>query len=64
MSTAAQDKFRRAAKRALLDRDLTVTALAVKLGKARNTVSIAIHHPMFPAVRRAIARELKLEGGL
>lgn len=65
MRTLSQDKFRKAAKRALVDRDLSVTALARKLGVSRNAVSIAIHHPtMFPRVRKAVAQELELEVAL
>jgi predicted transcriptional regulator len=62
MSLRSQDKFRKVAKKALVERELTVTALATLLGKARNTVSMAINHPVFPSVRRQIAEELKLEG--
>lgn len=59
-----QDKFRSAAKKALIDRNLTVTALAGELGLARNTVSMAINHPVFPTVRRRITKHLKLETAL
>ena len=58
---SSQDKFPIAAKKALLDRDLTITALAGRLGFARNTVSMAINHPILPTVRRKIAKHLKLE---
>lgn len=56
-----QDNFRNAAKKALVDNELTVTGLAARLGFARNTVSMAINHPVFPTVRKKIARHLKLE---
>ncbi len=64
MPSPAQDKFKVKAKIRLLELDLTVTDLARKVGKARNTVSMAINHPVFPGVRRRIARALKLEGAL
>lgn len=60
-ASRSQDKFRVNAKKALLDYGLTVTGLATKLGFARNTVSMAINHPVFPTVRRKIAKALKLE---
>lgn len=61
MLTNPQDKFRVAAKTRLVEQHLTVSALARKLGFARNTVSMAINHPVYPTVRRKIAKELKLE---
>ena len=60
MSRNRKDNFRPAAKKALVDHELTVTALARDLGLARNTVSMAINHPVFPTVRRRIAARLKL----
>ncbi len=56
-----QDKFRIAAKTALVEGNLTITALAGRLGFARNTVSMAINHPILPTVRKKIAKHLKLE---
>lgn len=51
--------FRRWAKTRLLDRQLSVTALARQLGLARNTVSLAINHEtMFPTVKERIRRAL------
>lgn len=57
----SQDIFKTDAKKALIDRGLTVTALAACLGFARNTVSMAINHPVLPTVRRKIATHLELE---
>jgi plasmid maintenance system antidote protein VapI len=45
----------------LVQMDLTVTGLAAKIGFARNTVSMAINHPVLPTVRRRIAKALKME---
>ncbi len=61
MPKRTQDKFKVAAKVRLLELDLTVTELATRIGKARNTVSMAINHPVFPTVRERIAKELKLK---
>lgn len=48
-------------KKRLLDRGLTVTALAEKLGKSRVCVSQAINHAtMFPGIQRRIRKELGL----
>lgn len=47
-------------KVALLERKLTVTALARQIDKTRETVSRTIHHGKFPAVRARIAQELSL----
>lgn len=53
--------FKLVAKKRLLERDMTVTALAERLGLARNTVSMAINHPtMLPTVKRRIAAHLRL----
>jgi predicted transcriptional regulator len=60
--TLTQEKFSVAAKKRLIERGLTITALAVELGFARNTVSMAINHPILPTVRRKIVRHLRLEG--
>lgn len=54
MSTAAQDKFRRRVKLWLVHENLTVTGLAQKIGRRRDTVSRAINQDRFPRVRRAI----------
>ena len=50
-----------AAKKRLIERSMTVTGLAKKLRFARNTVSMALNHPILPTVRRKIAKELHLE---
>ena len=57
-----QDKFTIAAKKSLIDRGQTITDLAGELRFARNTVSMAINHPILPTVRRKIAKHLRLEG--
>jgi IS30 family transposase len=60
-TTKAQTKrFRRNALVALLDRGLSVTALAARIRRPRSTVSRAIHGGRFPAVRDEIARALSL----
>lgn len=59
-----QAKFALAAKTRLLERRLTITALAARLGFARNTVSMAINHSALPTVREKVAKYLKLEGAL
>ena len=57
----AQGNFALAAKTALLQRSMTITALAQTLGFARNTVSIAINHPsMLPTVKARIRSHLGL----
>lgn len=56
-----QGNFALKAKTALLERGLTVKALAEELGYARNTVSIAINHAsMLPTVKTVIANHLGL----
>jgi len=51
--------FRIAVMKKLLDRGLTVTALAGLLGYARNTVSMVINRRRaFPGVKKAIREEL------
>lgn len=56
-----QQEFTLLAKTALLQRGLTVTALAAAMGLARNTVSIAINHPtMLPRVKSRIRQTLHL----
>jgi plasmid maintenance system antidote protein VapI len=62
MSTIAnQEKFSITAKKRLLERRMTITALARKLGFARNTVSMAINHPILPTVRERVAKHLNIE---
>lgn len=56
-----QDNFKIAAKKRLLERELTISGLARLLGFARNTVSMAINHPILPTVRKRIADHLQLE---
>lgn len=57
----AQGDFTLAAKTALLRKGKTVTGLALELGLARNTVSIAINHPtMLPGVKVRIRSKLNL----
>jgi len=48
-------------KKRLIERGLTVTALAERLGKSRVCVSQAINHAtMFPGIQRRIRKELGL----
>ena len=53
-----QDKFCVAAKTRLVELNLSITELAKRIGFARNTVSMAINHPIYPTVRRRIATAL------
>ncbi len=62
MTTTAQEKFRRTAKRRLLDLDLTITDLAKSLGLHRNSVSRAINQSLLPTVQVRIADALKIQG--
>ena len=58
----AQGNFKVEAKTALLQTGQTVTELATRIGKARNSVSIAINHPsMLPGVKSLIRSHLKLK---
>ena len=54
MSTKSQDKFRRRVKVWLIERDLSVTTLAHRIGRRRDTVSQAINRGKFPRVCRQI----------
>lgn len=57
----AQDNFRTDVKVRLIQRGLTVTALARKLKRSRNAVSIAINHAsMFPSLKKRIRKEVGL----
>jgi ABC-type taurine transport system substrate-binding protein len=59
MPTAAQDKFRKKVKVWLAqDRSRSVTALARRIGRRRDTVSRAINQDKFPLVREQIAKEI------
>lgn len=64
MPRLPQDKFQRSVRIALLDEGMTVSELARRVGKSRNAVSMAINHPVYPTVRKLIARKLKLEAAL
>jgi hypothetical protein len=56
-----QKAFRVSVRHALVERELSVTTLATKLGLARNTVSIAINHEsMLPTVKERIRRFLAI----
>lgn len=54
MTVRAQEKFRHRVKLWLLTKDLTVTELALKIGRRRDTVSRAINQDRFPRVRSRI----------
>jgi plasmid maintenance system antidote protein VapI len=61
MSSKKQaERFRFQVKSELLARNQTITALARKLGYARNTVSMAINRHIFPGVILNIRQELGL----
>jgi len=57
----SQHKFRIAAKIAMVQRGLSVTALAKKIGCSRNGVSLAINHGLFKGTRNKVALELGLK---
>lgn len=58
----SQAKFALRAKTQLLKRGLSIKDLAVILGLARNTVSMAINHPtVLPTVKERIRTELKMK---
>lgn len=63
-STQAEPKqakiFARQVKLALVNHEMTVSALARRLGYARNTVSLAIHHGVNRRAVAAIRRFLAL----
>lgn len=49
-------------KKALIDHGITISEAARSLGYARNTVSLAIHHPrLFPTVREKLFKHLNLK---
>ena len=56
--TRQAERFRKAVKKALVDRNRSITSLASKLGYARNTVSMAINRYKFPGVIRDVREEL------
>ena len=59
--TSKVKKFPVLVKVALLERGMTVKALAAAIGRNRCTTSTAIHTARFPRARAEIARHLKLE---
>jgi IS30 family transposase len=54
----AQDEFRQRIKVWLIRSNLTVTALAGRIGRRRDTVSKAINSGRFPKIRQRIREEL------
>ena len=60
MPAEKQEQIRLRAKTALLQRGLTITELALKVGFPRSTVSVAINHGKFPNVLRKVSRELSI----
>ena len=60
---ARNESFGQSVKIRLINRHLSVTGLAERLGYKRNTVSLAIHsnRPGFDKVRQAIRAELDLK---
>lgn len=57
---ACKDDFATEVKIALLRRGDTLTHLALRLGYARNTLSLAINKGLFPRVQRQIREALDL----
>lgn len=62
VNTAAQaSSFKTTVKKRLVDLDISVTALAQKIGVSRNAASIAINHEtMFPGIKQRIREALGL----
>lgn len=60
MAFKTQAQFARRAKKALIDRGLSVTDLAGRIDQRRDSVSTAIHNCRFPKVRARIAKYLGL----
>ena len=59
MPLTPQAKFTKRVRIALIQRGLTVSALAKQIGRRRDTVSTAIHSTRFPRVRAQIEEALK-----
>lgn len=59
MSPKAQANFKKRIRVALATQDMSVSALAKKIGRRRDTVSVAIHSNRFPIVKRQIEEALK-----
>jgi hypothetical protein len=54
-----QPDFELEVRTILWEERMTVTNLALKIGKSRNNTSIAINHPsMFPGIKALIRKEL------
>jgi len=58
MPLSAQAKFKRRVKVWLACNDLNVTELARRIGRRRDSVSVAIHQGRFPRVRQQIEEEI------
>lgn len=58
MTPSAQAKFKRRVKVWLASNDLNVTELARRIGRRRDSVSVAIHQGRFPHVRQQIEEEM------
>jgi len=55
-----QSRFAIRVRIALVRRGITVSDLARRIGRPRSSVSMAIHTPRFPRIRRAIRQALRL----
>jgi predicted transcriptional regulator len=55
-----QANFREEAKIALLRRRMSISDLAAKIGRPRSSVSRAINGEVYPRLREAIRKALKL----
>ena len=61
MKSNAQEQFTTAVKKRLVEKRMSITKLAQKIGRSRNGVSMAINHPtLFPITRAKIKKELAL----
>jgi hypothetical protein len=59
MGLEPQEQFRRRVKISLVNRNMSVTALAKAIARRRDTVSTAINSGRFPRVRSKIAAYLE-----
>jgi len=60
ISAHAKQSLKRRVLKALIDREMTITELAKRVRKNRNTVSRTIHRFEFPHVARLICEELQI----
>lgn len=47
-------------RKALIDREMSIQHLANLIGRPRPSVSAAIHHPVFPKIKKQIKEALSI----